>query len=65
MKENENCTYLFNKDTRELYISLSFEDLTNLEECEDYMIVNVDDYFNNNSVIMELIKDVLRRLQRH
>ena len=59
MKENENCTYLFNKDTRELYISLSFEDLTNLEECEDYMIVNVDDYFNNNSVIMELIKDVL------
>ena len=60
MKRNENCTYLYDPDTRTLYFSLSFEDLTHLEKCNDYIIVNVDDYVSNMSdSILDLIIDVL------
>ena len=60
MKRNKDCTYLYNADTRELYISLSFEDLTNLDKCEDYIIVSIDDYVANmNDRILDLIIEVL------
>lgn len=58
LRQNEDCTYLYNADTRKLYISLSFEDLTKIENCEDYFVVDVDQYCENDS-IMELINKVL------
>ena len=52
------CSYLFNKEKRLLYISCNFEDLRNIEKCDDYFVVNVDQH-NDDDIVKELIDKVL------
>lgn len=44
MKENENCTYLYDATLNALYISLSFENLNDLDNCQDWFVVYIDEY---------------------
>lgn len=62
MKENENCTYLYDKAKRILYISLSFENLNNLNECKDWFEVDIDKYKPEceEDTIQELIDEVTK-----
>ena len=58
--ENEYCTYAVDLEKRLLYVSLSFEDLSDLYECDDYFIVNIDEYVSDSDddPIQELINKV-------
>lgn len=58
LRQNEDCTYLYDRAANVLYISLSFEDLTKIEECDDYFKVNISEY-HEDDVIQELIDKVL------
>lgn len=55
LMQNEDCTYLYDPSKRLLYISLSFEDLTDLDNCEDWFSVNVDDYDMECEPIADLV----------
>lgn len=56
--QNDNCTYAIDDEKKLMYISLSFEDLSNPEKCDDYMVVDIARYNPENSddAIMDLIK---------
>ena len=57
---NDDCTYAIDNKNNLLYISLSFENLSDLKNCSDYMIINIKEYLkeNKNDVITELIMKV-------
>ena len=55
LMRNDECTYLYDPSKRLLYISLSFEDLTDLDNCEDWFSVNVDEYNDDCEPIQELV----------
>lgn len=53
------CTYLFNEEKRLLYISCDFQDLRDIENCDDYFVVDMDKYEEEDDIIKELIDKVL------
>lgn len=55
LMSNEDCTYLYDRESKLLYVSLSFEDLTNLDTCEDYFVVDVYNYTDGPDAISELV----------
>lgn len=55
LMRNEDCTYLYDRSTKMLYVSLSFEDLTDLSNCEDYMTIDVYNYNGDCKPILDLI----------
>lgn len=55
LMRNEDCTYLYDRSTKTLYVSLSFEDLTDLSNCEDYMTIDVYNYNDDCEPILDLI----------
>lgn len=59
--EEEDITYMFDEEKRLLYISPSGEDLRQLDQCDDYCIVNVDLYepYHENDIIQEFINKVI------
>ena len=58
--QNDDCTYAVDLEKRLLYISLSFEDLHFLDQCEDYFVINIDEYeaTSENDTIQELINEI-------
>lgn len=52
------CSYLFNEEQRLLYISCDFQDLRDIKNCDDYFMVDVDQY-NDDDIVKELIVKVL------
>ena len=53
--QNEYCTYLYDKESKLLYISFSFEDLTDLNSCENYFIISVYTYPGDSKSIQDLV----------
>ena len=61
--KTKDCSYLYDSYYDILYISLSFQDLTNIDKCNDYFMVACNDYLRKyknkgkNSII-DLIREV-------
>ena len=63
LHENDDCTYLYNVEKKQLYISLSFEDLRHPQFCYDHFVVDIEEYEPDNAddTVQEMI-DMLYEL---
>ena len=53
---NDDCSYLYDRESKLLYVSLSFENLNDLDNCDDYFVVDVFNYDGDSDAIAELVE---------
>lgn len=56
--ENETCSWLIDEKNI-LLMSLSFEDLTNLNKCNDYCYLNLNHLENYDLDILKTIEEII------
>lgn len=60
--KNEDCSFMVKNDI--LYFSLSFENLNDLKNCNDYMFIKLEDIKQLTKSEQEIINNMLKMINK-
>ena len=60
--KNEDCSFMVKNDI--LYFSLSFENLNELKNCNDYMFIKLEDIKQLTKSEQEIINNMLKMIDK-